>query len=167
MIKKIFIYFLFLIFFTSNAWSEQPKSIGKYKNWESFTYAGNKGKICFAQTVPLEKSPKNFKREPSRLFVTFRKEEKIKNEVSVTSGYIYKPASVAAKSGRNEFIFNQSKDKFAWIQDQEEEYNLIKVMKKASKLSISASTTNGVKTKELYSMMGFTKAYNTAKKSCA
>ena len=167
MIKKIFIYFLFLIFFASNAWSDQPKSIGKYKNWESFTYTGNKGKICFAQTVPLEKSPKNFKREPSRLFVTFRKEEKIKNEVSVTSGYIYKPASVAAKSGRNEFIFNQSKDKFAWIQDQEEEYNLIKVMKKASKLSISASTTNGVKTKELYSMMGFTKAYNTAKKSCA
>ena len=40
-------------------------------------------------------------------------------------------------------------------------------MKKATKLSISATTTNGVKTKEMYSMMGFTKAYNTAKKSCA
>ena len=166
MIKKIFIYFLFLIFFTSNAWSEQPKSIGKYKNWESFTYVGNKGKICFAQTIPLEKSPKNFKREPSRLFVTFRKEEKIKNELSVTSGHVYKQSSVVAKSGKNEFAFF-SQGNFAWLIDGEEEFNLIKTMKKASKLSVSATTSAGVKTKDLYSMMGFTKAYNTAKKSCA
>ena len=85
----------------------------------------------------------------------------------MTSGYIYNPTSVVAKSGKNVFSFNQSQGKFAWIQDQEEEFNLVKVMKKASKLSISASTATGVKIKELYSMMGFTKAYNTAKKSCA
>ena len=168
MIRKILlINILFVGFLSTLAFSAEPKSLGKYKNWEAFTYNDGKGKVCFAQTIPTERSPTKLKINEARLFVTFRKEEKIKNEVSVTSGYIYKPASVAAKSGRNEFIFNQSKDKFAWIQDQEEEYNLIKVMKKASKLSISASTTNGVKTKELYSMMGFTKAYNTAKKSCA
>ena len=40
-------------------------------------------------------------------------------------------------------------------------------MKKASKLSIAGTSKNGSKTKDLYSMMGFTKAYNAAKKSCA
>ena len=40
-------------------------------------------------------------------------------------------------------------------------------MKKASKLSITGMAKNGSKTKDLYSMMGFTKAYNTARKSCA
>ena len=44
--------------------------------------------------------------------------------------------------------------------------NLIKTMKKASRLSILAKANNGRQTKDLYSMMGFTKAYNTAKKSC-
>ena len=114
----------------------------------------------------MEKSPKNFKREPSRLFVTFRKAEKIKNELSVTSGHVYKQSSVVAKSGKNEFAFF-SQGNFAWLIDGEEEFNLIKIMKKASKLSVSATTSAGVKTKDLYSMMGFTKAYNTAKKSCA
>ena len=77
-----------------------------------------------------------------------------------------KKSSVVAKSGKNEFAFF-SQGSFAWLIDGEEEFNLIKTMKKASKLSVSATTSAGVKTKDLYSMMGFTKAYNTAKKSCA
>ena len=164
-IKKIFL-LLTLILFSINALAVTPRSTGKYKNWESFVAETDKGKICFAQTAPLERSPKSLKRESSRLFVTFRKEEKIKNELSVTSGHIYKQSSVVAKSGKNEFAFF-SQGNFAWLIDGEEEYNLIKTMKKASKLSVSAKTSNGAQTKDLYSMMGFTKAYNTARKSCA
>ena len=165
--KKFLITFVVFIFvYSSNAFGNQPKSIGKYKSWEAFIYSGNKGKICFAQTVPLERAPKNLKRDPSRLFVTFRKDEKIKNELSVTSGHMYKKSSVIAKSGKNEFLFF-SQGNFAWLIDGEEEFNLIKTMKKASKLSVTARTSTGTETKDMYSMMGFTKAYNTARKSCA
>ena len=167
MIKKILLTcVLFFGFLSSAVVAAEPKSIGKYKSWESFVYTDDKGKVCFAQTIPLERGPKNFKREPSRLFVTFRKSEKIKNEISVTSGHEYKSASVTAKTGRNEFSFF-SQGNFAWLLDGEEEYNLIKTMKKASKLSVNATAKNGSKTKDLYSMMGFTKAYNAARKSCA
>ncbi len=157
---------LFTFLFSSNALSDQPKSIGKYKSWEAFTYNGSDGKICFAQTIPLDRAPKNLKRDPSRLFVTFRKNEKIKNELSVTSGHMYKKSSVMAKSGKNEFLFF-SQGNFAWLIDGEEEFNLIKTMKRASKLSVTARTSTGTETKDMYSMMGFTKAYNTARKSCA
>ena len=157
---------LFTFLFSSNAFSDQPKSIGKYKSWEAFTYNGSNGKICFAQTIPLDRAPKNLKRDPSRLFVTFRKNEKIKNELSVTSGHMYKKSSVMAKSGKNEFLFF-SQGNFAWLIDREEEFNLIKTMKRASKLSVTARTSTGTETKDMYSMMGFTKAYNTARKSCA
>jgi len=168
MTKKILFICIFFAGFLSKAtFAVEPKSLGKYKNWESFVYNDGKGKVCFAQTIPTERSPKNFKRDESRLFVTFRKEEKIKNEISTTSGYAYKQSSVIANSGKNQFLFSESQGKFAWIPDGEEEFNLIKIMKKASKLSISASDLSGKKTKDLYSMMGFTKAYNTAKKSCA
>ena len=157
---------LFTFLFSSNAISDQPKSIGKYKSWEAFTYNGSNGKICFAQTIPLDRAPKNLKRDPSRLFVTFRKNEKIKNELSVTSGHMYKKSSVMAKSGKNEFLFF-SQGNFAWLIDGEEEFNLIKTMKRASKLSVTARTSTGTETKDMYSMMGFTKAYNTARKNCA
>ena len=157
---------LFTFLFSSNAFSDQPKSIGKYKSWEAFTYNGSNGKICFAQTIPLDRAPKNLKRDPSRLFVTFRKNEKIKNELSVTSGHMYKKSSVIAKSGKNEFLFF-SQGNFAWLIDGEEEFNLIKTMKRDSKLSVTARTSTGTETKDMYSMMGFTKAYNIARKSCA
>ena len=164
--KILFICIFFVGFLTQAVFSIEPKSLGKYKSWESFSYTDSKGKVCFAQTIPVERTPKNIKRDESRLFVTFRKEEKIKNEISVTSGYIYKQSSVIAKSGKNDFSFF-SQGKFAWVSDGEEEFNLIKTMKKASKLSITGTARNGSKTKDMYSMMGFTKAYNSAKKSCA
>ena len=57
------------------------------------------------------KAPKKFKRDPSRLFVSFRPAENIKNEVSVTNGYEFKlKAPVAAKSGKKSYdlIFKRS-----------------------------------------------------------
>ena len=152
MIKKIlFISILFFGFLSSLVFAQDPKSVGKYKSWEAFSYDDGNGKVCFAQTIPTDRSPKNLKKENSRLFVTFRKVEKIKNEISVTGGYFYRKASVSASSGKNEFAFF-SQGKFAWIADGEEEFNLIKLMKKASKLSINASDTKGSKNKDLYSL---------------
>ena len=165
--KKLSILFLFLIFFVStNARSDQPKSIGKYKNWEAFTYKGDKGKICFAQTVPTKRAQASIKREKSKLFVTFRPSENIKDEVSLTSGHNYKSSTVTASSGKKRYSFFSQKN-FAWLLDDQEERNFIKLMKRATNLIIKARTANGAETTDHYSMMGFTKAYNTAKKTCS
>ena len=124
------------------------------------------GKICFAQTVPSKRTPKDFKRGQSKLFVTFRPAENIKDEVSVTSGYSYKPSSVNAKSGKSNYSFF-SQELFGWLLDQKEEKNFIKLMKRATNLVVTANTATGLQTADHYSMMGFTKSYNTAKKSCS
>ena len=159
--------FLIQLFFVISveAIAETPKSVGKYKNWQSFTTNTDKGKICFAQSVPSKRGPESFKREDSRLFVTFRPGENITDEVSITSGHLYKPSSVVAKSGKNSFSFF-SQEKFAWLLDEREEKKFIKVMKRATNLMIKANAKNGTQTTDHYSMMGFTKAYNTAKKVC-
>ena len=57
-----------------------PKSTGKYKNWESFSTEINGKKICFAQSTPTKRAPSSITRESSRLFVTFRPNEEIKDE---------------------------------------------------------------------------------------
>ena len=107
------------------------------------------------------------KRDPSRLFVSFRPAEKIKNEISVTNGYEFKLKSpVTAKSGKKSYdLF--SKGNFAWVVDNEDESKLITTMKKASRLMIIGNSDKGEQTTDHYSMMGFTKAYNTTKKSCS
>ena len=163
-LKKIFI-ILILVSFSINASAITPRSTGKYKNWESFVAETDKGKICFAQTVPTKRAPAAVKRDKSKLFVTFRPSEDIKDEVSLTSGHDYKTSSVTASSGKRKYSFFSQKD-FAWLLDDQEEKKFIQLMKKATDIIVKARAANGAETTDHYSMMGFTKAYNTAKKTC-
>ena len=165
LLKKIII-LLILVIFSSNTFAVTPRSTGKYKNWESFVAETDKGKICFAQTVPTKRAPAAVKRNKSKLFVTFRPSEEIKDEVSLTSGHDYKTSSVTASSGKRRYSFFSQKE-FAWLLDDQEEKKFIQLMKKATDIIVKARTTNGAETTDHYSMMGFTKAYNTAKKTCS
>ena len=164
-VKKFFI-ILTLGLFSVNAFAVTPRSAGKYKNWESFVAETDKGKICFAQTIPTKRAPAAVKRDKSKLFVTFRPSEEIKDEVSLTSGHDYKTSSVTASSGKRRYSFFSQKD-FAWLLDDQEERKFIQLMKKATDIIVKARTTKGAETTDHYSMMGFTKAYNTAKKACS
>ena len=166
-IKKILIITSFyFVFGTLNA-EENLKSVGKFKDWESFILSQEGNKIFFAQSIPVVRAPKKLKRDPSRLFVSFRPVENIKNEVSVTNGYDFKlKAPVTAKSGKKAYdLF--SKGRFAWVVDSKDEQKLIVTMKRASRLMIVGNTEKGNQTTDHYSMMGFTKAYNSAKKNCS
>tara|TARA_B110001450_G_scaffold113365_1_gene107128 strand:- start:324 stop:824 length:501 start_codon:yes stop_codon:yes gene_type:complete len=165
LLKKILIIVVFIVF-SFNAFANTPKSNGKYKNWESFVAETDKGKICFAQTLPTKRAPSSIKRKKSKLFVTFRPTENIKDEISLTSGHDYKSSTVTASSGKKRYSFFSQKN-FAWLLDDQEEQKLIKLMKRATNVIVKARTTNGAETTDHYSMMGFTKAYNTAKKTCS
>jgi hypothetical protein len=166
-IKKTIFSVLIAIFFANFAKADDLKSLGKFKDWESFLLMQESNKVCFAQSIPIVRAPKKIKRDDSRLFVSFRPSEKISNEVSVTNGYEFKiKAPVTAKSGKKSYdLF--SKGRFAWVVDNKDEVKLIRTMKKASRLMIIGNTDKGEQTTDHYSMMGFTKAYNTAKKSCS
>jgi hypothetical protein len=165
--KKILILFLFYFIFGALNAEENLKSVGKFKDWESFILSREENKTCFAQSIPVVRAPKKLKRDSSRLFVSFRPNENINNEVSVTNGYEFKlKAPVTAKSGKKSYdLF--SKGRFAWVVDNKDEKKLIATMKKASRLMIIGNTNKGEQTTDHYSMMGFTKAYNIAKKSCS
>ncbi len=163
--KNILVIIVFTVF-SLNAFANTPRSTGKYKSWESFTVETDKGKICFAQTIPTKRAPAAIKRDKSKLFVTFRPAEDIKDEVSITSGHDYKSSTVTASSGKRKYSFFSQKS-FAWLLDDQEEKKFIKLMQKATDVIVKARTTKGAETTDHYSMMGFTKAYNTAKKTCS
>ena len=100
-IKNILIISLFYFSFGILSAEENLKSLGKFKDWESFKLLQDGNKICYAQSIPVIRAPKKLKRDPSRLFVSFRPSENIKNEISVTNGYEFKlKAPVEAKSGK-------------------------------------------------------------------
>jgi len=165
-IKILFQIVILVIFLFNFVQAEDLKKIGKFKDWEVIMISDEMNKVCFAQSKPLLQSPKKSDRE-ARLFVTFRPLEKISDEVSTTSGYEYNSQnSIIASSGKSKYKFDIAQDNFAWISSNKIEKRIIKRMKQASRIMITAYNKSGSQTIDHYSLMGFTKAYNAAKKSC-
>ena len=166
-IKKIYsTLFIYILVLSSTANAEEIKKIGKFKDWETIVYKNGTEKVCFAQSKPVLQSPKKTERD-SRIFVSFRPNEKIVDEVSTTSGYNYNNQNtVSAKSGKTNYKFDIKQEGFAWIADNKIERKIIKTMKKASRIMVTGYNKEGSQTIDHYSLMGFTKAYGAAKKSC-
>jgi len=166
-IKNLIIVFLVSIFVNQNSFSQEVKKIGKFKDWEVMIIKEDNKKVCFAQSIPVLQAPKKYQRE-ARLFVTFRPGEKISNEISITAGYKFNTEnSNLAKSGKNKYKFDIAQEEFAWIADNKQEKKMIKTMKKGSRIMITAYNLKGSQTIDHYSLLGFTKAYGTAKKNCS
>ena len=158
---------IFVILLSSTSYSDELNKIGTFKDWDAITVTNNGNKVCFAQSKPVLQSPKKNDRD-ARLFVTFRPSEKITDEVSTTSGYEYNSQnSITATSGKTKYKFDIAQDNFAWISSNKIEKKVVKKMKKASRLMVTGYNKSGSQTIDHYSLMGFTKAYNAAKKSCS
>ena len=166
-IIKNFIILILVSLFAVSANSQEVKKVGKFKDWETIVITEQTGKVCFAQSVPVLQAPKSNLRE-ARMFVSFRPGEKISNEISITGGYEFNNKnSITAKSGKSKYKFDIAQEGFAWIADNKLENKMIKTMKKGSRIMITGHNQKGSQTKDHYSLLGFTKAYNAAKTSCS
>tara|TARA_B100001173_G_scaffold209496_1_gene180756 strand:+ start:915 stop:1424 length:510 start_codon:yes stop_codon:yes gene_type:complete len=166
-IKNLLLILTFTIFIFKFTNSEEVKKVGKFKDWETMVIKNDNNLICFAQSKPILQAPKKNKRE-ARIFVTFRPDKKISDEISITAGYEFnKKNSITAKSGKSKYKFDIAQEGFAWIAGNKQEKKMIKTMKKGSRIMITGYNEKGSQTIDHYSLLGFTKAYGTAKKSCS
>ena len=166
-IIRYFIILIFFVTFYNKAIAEEVKKIGKFKDWETMVIKNDTQFVCFAQSKPVLQSPKKNPRE-ARLFVSFRPNKKILDEISITAGYEFnKNNLITAKSGKKKYKFDISQESFAWLADDKEEKKMIKTMKKGSRIMITGYNQEGSQTIDHYSLLGFTKAYGAAKKSCS
>ena len=157
---------ILLISFITFVNAEEVNKVGKFKDWEVMVLINDSDKVCFAQSKPVLQSPKKNKRD-ARLFISFRPNDKVTDEISTTSGYEYNSQnSIKAKSGKSKYKFDIVQDRFAWIASNSIEKKMVKTMKKGSRIMITGYNKSGSQTIDHYSLMGFTKAYNLAKKNC-
>ena len=166
-IIKSFIILILVSLFAVSANSQEVKKVGKFKDWETMIIVEQTGKVCFAQSAPVLQAPKSNIRE-ARMFVSFRPGEKINNEISITGGYEFNNKNtITATSGKSKYKFDIAQEGFAWIADNKLENKMIKTMKRGSRIMITGHNQKGSQTKDHYSLLGFTKAYNAAKTSCS
>jgi hypothetical protein len=164
-IKKVFLILIFSVLLNGGA-NAQIKIEKRFKMWESQFTEESGNKVCFAVSVPTKMSPANLNRAESRIFVTFRPKDGVSNEISVTNGYPFgKKSNVNVNVGNAQFKF-ETKGNFAWMTSLDEELKMIRAMKKANKAQVIGISSRGNKTRDTYSMIGFTDAYNAARKNC-
>ena len=166
-IIKNFIFIIFITALVGQAKAEEVKKMGTHKDWETYVINSEQGKTCFAQSKPVLQAPKTSPRE-ARLFITFRPNEKITNEISITAGYDFNTKnSITAISGKNKYKFDIAQEGFAWMADNKQEQKMIKIMKKGSRIMITGYNQKGSQTIDHYPLLGFTKAYNATKANCS
>ena len=165
--KNLILISIFTLLVLAPSKAEELKKIGKFKDWQAMVLVEPTGTVCFAQSSPVLQAPKSNKRD-ARLFVTFRPGDKISDEISTSPGYEFnKKNSVTATSGKNKIKFDIKEQGFAWIADNKKEKKMVKLMKKGSRIMITGYNEKGSQTIDHYSLLGFTKAYNSAKKNCS
>jgi hypothetical protein len=144
----------------------QIKLDGQFKNWTAQNTNINGQQVCYAVSSPIASDPKTLNRAESRIFVSFRTNDKIQNEISVTSGYNYKASSkVNLAINKKEFNF-ETEDNFGWLTKYEDEISLIELMRKSKQAKVTATSVRGTKTIDTFSLNGFSDAYEAAKKKC-
>jgi len=143
-----------------------PKLIGSFKDWDSFELIEGKAKTCYMRSGPIESKPSGVKRGEINLFVTHRPADKTLNEVSILTGYPYKPGSTATVTiGKAKFELFTDADS-AWVERAKDEARLVAAMKAGANLTVAGTSARGTKTTDRYSLAGFSGAHQAINKAC-
>lgn len=151
---------------TTPALAQSPQLIGQYRDWGAYAFTEGSSRVCYMISVPKAKAPANVRRGDTYLIITHRSSNTVRDEVSVTAGYAYRPDStVNAQIGPRTFeLF--TKDNTAWLYNDGEERQMVQAMKGGSDLIIKGTSSRGTLTTDRYSLIGFTAAYTAISKAC-
>jgi hypothetical protein len=141
--------------------------VTSYGDWEVYMAQSGRSKICYALSRPKDWSPKNVSRDPAYLFVSFRPAENVKNEVAFEFGFTAKENGPAEVSVGNTSYALVAKATNAWLKNPAEEGQAIATMARSGTMTVKSQSARGSNLTDRYSLNGFTKALEHARKECA
>ena len=140
--------------------------LGQHDAWAAYTNGSGAKKTCFVISQPVSTRPKNVKRDPVYFMITHWPREKLYNQISIITGYPYKPESVTrAKVGPDTFNF-YTKGDGAWIEHHSTEIRMVRAMKKGRDMVVTGTSRRGTKTIDTYSLKGITAALKQLQDQC-
>jgi len=137
-----------------------------YRDWSLFKHQESSKKICFAASQPKEMAPANAKRDAVFFYVSAWPQDGVKSEVMVRMGYPVKSGStVNVTIGGSTFELFAKDDK-AFVANPQDELKLINAMKRGSLMKVVATSSQGTKTADNYSLMGISAALDGLSDAC-
>jgi len=144
----------------------QATLLATFGDWSAFLSQQGRSKVCYALVKPKEQAPRDLKRDPAYLFVSFRPAENVRNEIAVVLGFSTKDDKAEATIGRTTYAL-VAKGQNAWVQNPAEETQVVATMSRGQTLVVKALSKRGAKVSDTYSLSGFGPALERARKECS
>jgi hypothetical protein len=131
--------------------------------WRTFTIEEGGSKTCYIASIPTSSSGTFKKRAEPFAMVTHRGTS---DEVSFSSGYPYKQANDVQLliDGKATGLFADN-DR-SWAKDAATDQALVASMMRGTNMNVKGESRLGSNSNDVYSLSGFTAAYNKMKELC-
>ena len=154
--KNYLTFFIFILILTFATSSYANVEMGKWNFIKEVDY-------CFIGSAPVETDLPESKQRGKTYILVYRINKSKDAIVQIAAGYPYKKdQNVDVTIDNVQFDF-YSDDDTAWSNDDNK---VIFAMKKGIKLTVNGESSRGTKTTDIYTLKGFTAAYNQLFNDC-
>ena len=154
--KNYLTFFIFILILTFAISSYANVEMGKWNFIKEVDY-------CFIGSAPMETDLPESKQRGITYILVYRINKSKDAIVQIAAGYPYKKGqNVDVNIDNVQFDF-YSDDDTAW---SNEDSKVIFAMKKGIKLTVQGESSRGTKTTDIYTLKGFTAAYNQLFNDC-
>ncbi|MBB3066361.1 invasion associated locus B family protein [Limibacillus halophilus] len=157
---------LILGFSTENASAQAVEQLGSFQQWTAYTYESGGQKICFMSATPAKAEGNYTRRGNISAMVTHRPARETRDVVSIEAGYTYQDGSDVTVTVENRSFALFTQEGNAWARDSETDKAMVTAMKAGLDMVVQGVSSRGTKTKDTYSLKGFTAAYDAISKAC-
>ena len=156
--------YLLIFFLLSCQELRAQELIERFYDWSLFRTTKVNDEICYLAATPMKTDGNYDKRGEPFFLVSSVKDDA--DEISVSSGFIYKFNSNVEVSFGSKKFYLFPYDATAWSNKKGDDIDILKEMQKASDLIVSGVTRDGKMAIDSYSLIGFVKAYRKMQEVC-
>lgn len=139
----------------------QATAVGQHRDWGTYSYQSDNGKVCYVMSVPKEKQPSSLDHGDIFFFVSQKPGQNVAYEPQFIVAYdLQQNSKVTVSVGDRSFsMFTQGKS--AWLENAAEEPQLIAAMKAGADMKVAAKSGRGNDTSYTFSLLGLTAALDS------
>jgi hypothetical protein len=153
---------IFFLLFCQELYAQEL--IERFYDWSLFRGKRINDEICYLAATPMKTDGNYDKRGEPFFLVSLVKDDA--DEISVSSGFIYKSSSNVEVSFGSKKFYLFPYDATAWSNKKSDDIDILKEMQKSSDLVVSGVTRDGKMAIDSYSLIGFVKAYRKMQEVC-
>ena len=146
------------------ALAQSATKISQHAAWGTYSYQGQKGKVCYVLTVPTDKQPPTLDHGDMFFFVSQRPGQQVSYEPQFIAGYNFQEGSKATVTIDKKSFSMFTRGKSAWVENAAEEPLLIAAMKGGQDMKIAAKSGRGNPTNYTFSLKGISAALSSIAK---